>query len=36
MASLMIVPFFVAKWGEDVKKIDVVDETGIYLGHLKQ
>ena len=34
MASLMIVPFFISKWGEDTKNIDVVDETGIYVDHL--
>lgn len=34
MASLVIVPFFIAKWGEETKKVDVVDETGIYTGKL--
>jgi ABC-2 type transport system permease protein len=34
MASLMIIPFFVTKLGEDVKIINVVDETGIYFGKL--
>ncbi len=34
MASLMIVPFFVSQMGEDVKTVDVVDETGLYFGKL--
>ncbi len=34
MASLMIVPFYVSKINEDVKDIDVVDETGIYYKKL--
>ena len=34
MASLMIVPFFVSQMGEDVKTVDVVDETGLYYGRL--
>jgi ABC-2 type transport system permease protein len=35
MASIMIVPYFVAKMGDENKKIDVLDETGIYYEKLQ-
>lgn len=35
MAGIMIVPYFIAKMGDEERKINVVDETGIYYQKLQ-